>query len=354
MLKIGSVTIGMPAVQAALSGYSDGPMRRIARRCGAPYAVAEMILDELVSSPGRKRNRHLALAPDDHPVGGQIAGSRPENFGPAAREFVAAGFEVVDINFGCPLNKVLGRCRGGYLLSVPETALEIIDRVREAVPPHVPVTVKMRRGLDDTEQSRERFFTIFDGAFARGVSAITVHGRTVRQKYVGPSDRGFLAEAKRHAGSRTVLGSGDLHTAQDVADMIAATGVDGVTIARGSIGNPWIFREAAALLAGRPLPDPPTVHEQRDVIEEHRRLTVELYGAERGHALMRKVGIQYTRRHPEADRVKAAMIGVRTPRDWDAVMDRWYCDDRPGRPTPAPMNSTPAEDDCVAGEPSAA
>ena len=113
---------------------------------------------------------------------------------------------MIDINFGCPVKKVLGRCRGGYLLSQPATALEIVSRVREAVPPHIPVTVKMRRGLDDTPESRENFFTIFDGAFARGVAAITVHGRTVQQRYIGPSRWEFLARGE--AARRRAHGAG--------------------------------------------------------------------------------------------------------------------------------------------------
>ena len=144
--------------------------------------------------------------------------------------------------------------------------------MRDAVPQHIPVTVKMRRGLDDSAESRDKFFQIFDGAFARGVAAITVHGRTVAQKYVGPSRWEFSDEVKRHAGSRTVLGSGDLFTPQACLDMLRMTGVDGVTVARGAIGNPWIFSQAGALAAGLPLPDPPTLHEQRRVIEKHYQL----------------------------------------------------------------------------------
>ena len=141
-------------------------------------------------------------------------GADPEQFGPAALRLVEAGFDVIDINFGCPVKKVLGRCRGGFLLSQPETALEIVARVREAVPPQIPVTVKMRRGTRrQSPQSRDNFYTIFDGAFARGVAAVTVHGRTVVQRYIGPSNWDILAEIKRHAGDRIVLGSGDLFSA---------------------------------------------------------------------------------------------------------------------------------------------
>src|SRR5215469_2900772 len=240
-LRIGQIDIGFPVVQAALSGYSDMAMRVVARRLGASYSLCEVMLDRLVLEGGKKARRKWAcLADEEHPVGGQLMGSDPAQFGPAAAELAAAGFDVIDINFGCPVKKVLGRCRGGFLLSQPATALEIVSRVRDAVPSEKPVTVKMRRGLDDSQASRDHFFTIFDGAFERGVAAITVHGRTVEQRYIGPSRWEFLTEVKRHAGPRTVLGSGDLFTPHDCLRMIAETGVDGVTVARGAIGNPWI------------------------------------------------------------------------------------------------------------------
>jgi tRNA-dihydrouridine synthase B len=330
-LNIGPVAIDFPVVQAALSGYSDWAMRVIARRLGAPYTLCEVLLDRLVLQGGRKTRRFMKVTDEEHPVGGQLMGSDPAEFGPAAAELAAAGFDVIDINFGCPVKKVLGRCRGGYLLGHPETALEIVSRVRDAVPPHIPVTVKMRRGLDDTAESRERFFTIFDGAYARGVAAITVHGRTVQQKYVGPSRWEFLAEVKRHAGTRTVLGSGDLFTPQDCLDMLARTGVDGVTAARGAIGNPWIFAQAKALAAGMPLPDPPSLHQQRDVIREHYRLAEQLYGPELCGRQMRKFGIKYSALHPQSLEVRDAFVAVARPGEWQTVLDRWYAEDLPGR-----------------------
>jgi nifR3 family TIM-barrel protein len=330
-MRIGHMQFDFPVVQAALSGYSDAAMRRVARLCGAPYALDEVVLDKIILQKGRKQRRHLELAADDHPVGGQLMGSDPEQFGPAARELVAAGFDVIDINFGCPVPKVLGRCRGGFLLSDPAMALEIVSRVREAVPPHVPVTVKMRRGIDDSPASRERFFEILDGAFACGVAAVTVHPRTVQQRYIGPSRWGFLAEVKRHAGPRTVLGSGDLFSAHDVLAMLRETGVDGVTVARGAIGNPWIFRECRALLSGRPLPDPPSVREQREIIAEHYRVAMQLYGPKHGARVMRKFGIKYARLHPQPIAVRDGFVAVSSERDWQAALARWYSIDAPGR-----------------------
>src|SRR6187401_3222837 len=184
LLKIGSLEIGFPVVQAALSGYSDWPMRLLARRTGASYALCEVMLDQFLVTvkENRNRNRHfLHLSDEERPVGGQLMGAEPEQFAAGALKLVQAGFDVVDINFGCPVKKVLGRCRGGFHLSQPEVALEIVSRVREAVPPHVPVTVKMRRGIDDSSESREKFFEIFDGIFHLGAAAVTVHGRTVLQ-----------------------------------------------------------------------------------------------------------------------------------------------------------------------------
>jgi nifR3 family TIM-barrel protein len=330
-LRIGSLALDFPVVQAALSGYSDWAMRVIARRLGAPYTLCEVMLDQLVLQGGRKTQRFMKVTDEEHPVGGQLMGANPDDFGPAAAKLAAAGFDVIDINFGCPVKKVLGRCRGGYLLSQPDTALEIVDRVRAAVPPHIPVTVKMRRGLDDSDLSRERFYTIFDGAFARGVAAITVHGRTVEQRYVGPSRWEFLREVKAHAGDRVVLGSGDLFTAQDCLDMLAQTGVDGVTAARGAIGNPWIFQQARALADGLPLPDPPSLFEQREVIREHYRLSEQLYGANHCGRQMRKFGIKYSQLHPQPREVRDAFIAVSRPGEWQSVLDRWYAEDLPGR-----------------------
>ncbi len=193
-LQIGNVNIGFPIVQAALSGYSDWPMRWIARQHGASYTLCEVMLDQfLVAVKQRKRTRHfLYNSEDERPVAGQLMGSEPEQFALGAKKLAEAGFSVIDINFGCPVKKVLGRCRGGFHLSQPAIAIEIVQRTRDIVPSHIPVTVKMRRGIDDTPESRDKFFEILDGAFGAGIAAATIHGRTVLQRYNGPSRWSFL------------------------------------------------------------------------------------------------------------------------------------------------------------------
>jgi len=201
MLQIGSIQLSLPVVQAALSGYSDWPMRAIARKLGAPYTICEVMIESFVTSlkDRTKTRHHLLVTEDDHPVGAQLMGSEPEEFPAAATKLVEAGFDVVDINFGCPAKRASGRCRGGYLLGQPETAIEIFRKVRDVVPERIPVTMKMRRGVDDSERSREQFFQVLDAAFAYGIAAVTVHGRTVEQKYVGPSRWEFLKEVRaRH------------------------------------------------------------------------------------------------------------------------------------------------------------
>src|SRR5262245_57096850 len=215
MLKIGPHQFDSPFVQAALSGYGDRATRLLARAYGAPYTLADVILDKLVFVKGRKNRLHLDISPDEHPVGGQLMGAEPEQFALAAVELVERGFDVVDINFGCPVRKVLGRCRGGFLLSTPATAIDIVRRVYDAVGGRVPVTVKMRRGMDDSPEAERNFFEILDAAIEIGIAGATVHGRTVQQRYIGPSRWEFLRRVKRHVGDRTIIGSGDVFSARD-------------------------------------------------------------------------------------------------------------------------------------------
>ncbi len=345
-LRLGAVKIDFPIVQAALSGYSDLPMRVLARQHGAGYTLCEVMLDQfLLAIKKRQKTKHfLDLDPEEHPVGGQLMGAEPEQFSAGALRLVQAGFDVIDINFGCPVKKVLGRCRGGFHLSQPTVAIEIIRRTRDVVPPEIPVTVKMRRGMDDSSQSRDHFFEILDGAFAVGVAAVTVHGRTVQQRYIGPSKWDFLREVKQHVGpQRTILGSGDLFTATDCLRMIRQTGIDGVTVARGAIGNPWIFSQAQALAVGFPLPSPPTLQQQASVMRRHFELCQNTYGSERAPLMMRKFCIKYSASHPLMESVRVAFTKLRTAADFDAVLAKHYAVDGPGCYPPIDVHRTQGE-----------
>ncbi|QOJ15625.1 MAG: tRNA-dihydrouridine synthase [Planctomycetia bacterium] len=327
MLRIGPIQLDLPVIQAALSGYSDAAMRLIARSCGAPYAIHEVVLDKIVVHSPKLRRQIVAIPPNDHPVGGQLMGAEPALFAQAAQLLAECGYDVIDINFGCPVRKVLGRCRGGYLLSEPATAISILRSVRAAVPAAIPVTLKMRRGMDDSADSERAFFTIFDAAIEAGLAAIAVHGRTVEQKYVGPACWRFIERVKRYAGEFTILGSGDVFTATDAVRMLESTGVDGVWAARGCIGNPWLFAEVRALLSGAPLPEPPSVAEQGRVIRAHFELS-EAHHGDKAARMMRKFGIKYSELHPSGEAVRDAFIAVQNRDQWLDVLDRWYDPER--------------------------
>lgn len=326
MLKIGHLELDLPVVQAALSGYSDWPMRAIARRLGAPYTVCEVMIDSFVNSlKDRERTKHFLMVTDeDHPAGAQLMGADPDEFPTAAKRLVEAGFDVIDINFGCPVKKVLGRCRGGFHLGQPDVALEIIRRVRDAVPANRPVTLKVRRGIDDSPESEDNFFRVLEGAFENGLAAVTIHGRTVQQRYVGPSSWAFLSHVRNAFPDQTILGSGDLFTAEDCVRMIRETGVNGVTAARGSIGNPWIYQQARELLAGRPLPPAPSIFQQRDVIQQHLTYAESVYSQQRAIRQLRKFGMRYADWHPAGAKVRAAFINVKSREAFGNVLQTWY------------------------------
>lgn len=343
MLTIGDIQLSLPVVQAALSGYSDWPMRALARRMGAPYTVCEVMIDHFVTSlkDREKTRRFLMVEDQDHPAGAQLMGSDPDQFTAAAKRLADAGFDVIDINFGCPVKKVLGRCRGGFHLSQPETAIEIMAKVRDTVSDRIPVTVKMRRGIDDSQASRDAFYRILEAGFALGIAAVTVHGRTVEQRYNGPSRWSFLTQLVADFPGRTILGSGDLFTAEDCVRMIRETGVSGVTAARGSIGNPWIFAQSEALLLGHEPLAAPDVHEQRQVMEMHLEFANRVYSERQAVRQMRKFSLRYSDWHPEGAEVRADFIAVKDRQSWLEVLKNRYSDNRqgvypenPGRPSP--------------------
>jgi len=329
MLRFDDLQVRFPAIQAALSGYSDAPMRKISRECGAEFTLCEVFLDQFVVhvSQGKKSRFYLDVDGSDHPTGAQLMGSHPETFVLAAKRLVEFGFDLIDLNFACPVKKVLGRCRGGYLMTDPPKAIEIVDRVRESIPADIPLTIKLRKGFDDSTQSEDCFFELLDGAFDRGIAAATIHGRTVTQRYEGLSDWDFIGRVKRHAGSRVILGSGDLFDAETVVRRMNETGIDGVALARGVIGNPWLFRQVRTALARIPIPPPPTLSEQYAVILRHYDLSETLYGAHRSTSDMRKFGVYYAKLHPNAIAVRDAFVRAKNRDDWLAVLQTWYRDD---------------------------
>ena len=322
-----------PYFQAGLAGYSDAAMRLIARRHGCPYCVTEAMLDTLLIGGGRGL-KPAYLTEDDHPIAGQIIGAEADEMARAAEILLPFGFDVIDVNLACPVKKIRKRGRGGHLLSVPDEAIAMVRAVREAVGDAVPLTVKMRRAFDDTDEMASYFHVIMEGVIAEGYAGATVHSRTVRQKYVGPGRWGFFKElTDRYRGAMDagflLFGSGDVFTPASILAMAKETGLSGASVARGAIGDPWIFEQAGALMRGEPLVSP-RIFQQRDVLLEHFELSVGLHGEKAAGRMMRKFGIKFSRHHPEGDQVKDAFCRVSTLEDWKAVLDAFYAEDGEG------------------------
>jgi nifR3 family TIM-barrel protein len=343
-VNIGPIQLSQPFCQAGLAGYSDRAMRIVARRRGCPYAVTEALLDVILLSGGQGLRKSIDINDEDHPAAGQVMGSEPETMARASKIIASFGYDVIDLNFACPVKKIKNKARGGHMLLDVIRAKDILKAVRDALPPGVPTTVSLRRGFDDSSESVDRFYELLETAWGNGYSAVRVHGRTVEQKYQGRARWPFLREVKRRYPDRTIFGSGDVFTAEDAVRMLSETGVDVVWIARGAIGNPWIFQHATMLRSAteastspRPVAatqasqlQPPSIHEQRDALAEHFAIAMQIHGEQLAGRRMRKMGIKYSRFHPNAAEVKHEFIAVHSLRDWTNVLDKWYSHDGPG------------------------
>jgi nifR3 family TIM-barrel protein len=321
-IAFGSLRLPHPFFLAPLAGYSGSPMRVISRRFGACLTFSEMLLDSTVLGAKKKLARFFTVAPDDHPIVCQVIGNDPAMCVRAVRRLLTYGYDAVELNLACPVRKVLGKRRGGYALQHPAGGLAVARALREAF--ELPLSVKLRCGWDDSAESRQRFWDLAEGLVQIGVDALAIHGRTVQQHYRGRADWGVVAEAKRRFGGTAVFGSGDLSAPEAAVAMLEQSGCDAVLLARGAIGNPWIFREALALWRGEPKPPRPTLAEQAEVISEHVRRMVEYLGPRRGPRVFRHLGICYSRCHPAAKRVRAAFIAIQCPAEAEAILDRFY------------------------------
>ncbi len=341
-----------PFFQAGLAGYSDAAMRLIARSLGAPFCVTEALLDRTLLAGGRgfakadlgELEDNLPFGSADHPLAGQLMGSDPDTMAAAAVKMIEQGaradreyrtakelratraertFEVIDVNLACPVKKIERKARGGHWLREPQGAIEILRAVREALPSDVICSVKMRRAFDDTEEHERAFFQIFDKAYELGYAWVTVHGRSVKQKYVGPSRWTFLRDLVRSRGDRIIFGSGDVWGAREIFQMLEYTGVAAVSVARACIGNPWVFRQARQMMRGE-VPTAPTIDEQRGVLLQHFEYSRLVNGERLAGRLMRKFGIRFAAHHPRGDEVKRAFVRVETQDDWRQVVAQFY------------------------------
>ena len=337
-----------PFFQAGLAGYSDGAMRLVARRHGAPFCVTEALLDRTLINGGKGRRKedpdllatecgmgeiedNVAASLDDHPIAGQVMGTMPDEMAQASELLVKMNYDVIDVNLACPVKKIKKSNRGGHFLAYPDDAIEILRAVRAVVPPHIPCTVKLRRAFDDTPEMAERFEQIFAACYEIGYAWAVVHCRTVQQKYLGPGKWEFLRDLCARYPDRVIFGSGDIWTVEDIFRMHAYTGVHGVSVARGCIGNPWIFSPARAMMRGEAAREP-VLAEQRNALEWHFDLAMQLHGEAAGGRRMRKFGIKFASHHPRAEEVKREFIDCETVEQWKRTLDRWYPADEAALP----------------------
>lgn len=238
-MNIENITLPHGLLLAPMAGVTDRPFRRICRRFGAEMTVTEMVSAKALHFHDQKTARLSALDDDEFPAAVQIFGSDPEIMAEAARILLGSPCppSVIDINMGCPMKKIVMNGEGSRLMQNPTLAAQIIRAVKDAS--SVPVTVKFRTGWDADHICAPEFAKVCEAA---GADAITIHGRTREQMYAPPVDLKTIAAVK-HAVHIPVIGNGDINSAQDARRMREDTGVDGIAIARGSMGNPWLFRE---------------------------------------------------------------------------------------------------------------
>ncbi|TMC43191.1 MAG: tRNA dihydrouridine synthase DusB [Chloroflexi bacterium] len=315
-MKIGPYSLLSPVYVAPMAGVTDAPFRKIAREFGAGLACTEMISSEALVRGHPESFRLMDLRWDRRPVSVQLMGGDPGVMAQAARMAAAAGADIIDINMGCPVPKVVKTSGGSSLLRDPDRACRVAEAVVGAV--SVPVTVKIRLGWDFATRN---YLEMATGLEATGIQGLAVHGRTRSQRYDPSADWLAIAEVKA-AVKIPVAGSGDLRTADDAERRRLESGVDAVMLGRGILGNLWLVRQTVArLTTGESIP-PLSWTEQIALVRRHCDLVLDYYGAERGPRLLRKFIAWGLRGFRGAARLRTMVQSVSSPADVTVVLDQ--------------------------------
>src|SRR5579871_3543727 len=317
-INVGPIQIADPVILAPMSGVTDLPFRRLVKRAGAGLVVSEMIASQAMIRESRQSLLMARTEPEEFPMAVQLAGCEPEVMAEAAKLNEDRGAAVIDINFGCPVKKVVNGHAGSALMRDELHAGRILEATVKAV--SLPVTLKMRTGWDHANRNAPRLARIAESA---GIRMITVHGRTRCQFYEGSADWAFLREVKQ-AVAIPVIVNGDIVDLEGVRGALALSGADGVMIGRGAYGRPWFLRQAMAMLRGEPVPADPSLAEQGALVLEHYEAMLNHYGAVAGLRVARKHVAWYSKGLPGSAEFRATFNKIDEPAAAMAAIRGFY------------------------------
>ena len=303
-LQIGNVTLENNLILAPMAGVSDLPFRLLCREQGAGLVCMEMVSAKAILYKNRNTEELLTIDPKEHPVSLQLFGSDPDIISEIAKQIEERPFDILDLNMGCPVPKVVNNGDGSALMKNPRLAGEIIEKTARAI--KKPLTVKIRKGFDDAHVNAVELAHI---AQESGAAAVAVHGRTREQYYAGHADWGIIRQVKE-AVSIPVIGNGDIRTPEDVAAMAEQTGCDGYMIARGAEGNPWIFRQILHYFETGEHLSRPDFSEVTEMLLRHAKMQIDCKGDYTGIREIRKHAAWYTAGYRNSSKLRGRINEV--------------------------------------------
>ena len=313
-LKIGSVELPNPVILAPMAGVSDLPFRMLCREQGAGLVCMEMVSAKAIAYHNRNTEKLMETDEREHPVSLQLFGSEPDLMAEIAAQIEGRPFDILDINMGCPVPKIVGNGEGSALMKNPKLIEEIITKVSRAV--KKPLTVKFRKGFDDDHVNAVEIARI---AEASGAAAVAVHGRTREQFYSGKADWEIIRQVKE-AVSIPVIGNGDVDSPEKAKALLEETGCDGVMIGRAARGNPWLFRRVSEYLETGKAPEKPSKEEVKEMMLRHARMQVEHKGDYTGIREMRKHISWYTTGLPGSAKLRGRINSVESLEEMEALL----------------------------------
>jgi tRNA-dihydrouridine synthase B len=317
MLQIGTLMLSNRLVMAPMAGHTNLPFRLMVKRLGAGLVTTEMVSAMGLALDQKKTHAYLKSHPDEKPLAVQIFGSKPDVMARAARIAVDGGADVVDINMGCPVKKVVKTGAGASLLRDPKRVAEIVSAVRIACPN--PLTVKIRAGWSPAEPAACEVARIIEDC---GADAVTVHPRFAVLGFSVPADWSWIGRVKERLRI-PVIGNGDVFRPSAALRMRSETGCDGVMVGRAALGNPWIFRQILDTEQGLPFSDP-DLTERRSLIMEHFQLLSATLGEHRAALVMRGLLLSYTKRLPHSTTFRGHITKVRDTESLVRITDHYF------------------------------